>query len=220
MNKLAEPWWLFWMKWHAWRRFKGPRYRVFWNFRNFARRTAPGSLVIDCGANVGDVTALFLDRGAIVHAFEPDPDARASLERRFGGNPALHVHPQAVGVDAGRLRLFRRKASAAGDVSGTISSSLIARDIHDQAESVDVEIVDIFAFMAGLGARIDVLKLDVEGSEAAILERLLDLRYDRRIGRIFIETHERFSDAIADSIARSRRRIAELGITNIDLDWE
>lgn len=216
MNKLTEPWWLFTLKWHLWRRFKGPRYRVFRDFRIFVRNARPGGLMIDCGANVGDVAALFAARGFTIHAFEPDPDARTVLTRRFAGYPRLHVHPQAVGTAPGRFTLHRK----ADGVEGTISSSLIARDIHAASEGVAVDVIDLVAFMDGLGAPIDVLKLDVEGAEAQILERLLEVRYDRRIGQVFVETHERFSPEIAESIQATRRRIAELGIANVDLDWE
>jgi FkbM family methyltransferase len=217
-NKLTEPWWLFWLKWHFYRRFKkGLRYRVVWNFRNFMRRAEP-SVMIDCGANVGDVTGLFLRQGFTVHAFEPDPAARSVLETRFGQNSQLHIHAAAVGSAANRQR-FYREAGIDRDISGTISSSLLPRDIHDDSQSIDVDVVDLFDFISTLRQRVDVLKLDIEGAEAPILEKMLDLRFDRQIGAIFVETHERFSPEIARSIDRTRQRIEEMRITNIDLTW-
>lgn len=217
MNKLTEPWWLFWLKWQLWRRFKGPRYQTYWHLRSFLRHAKPG-IMVDCGANVGDISTLFLERGFTVHAFEPDPDARAILENRLGKNPRLHIYAAAVDTQAGRMMLHR-EADTASDASGTISSSLIARDVHDAANGVEVKVIDLFEFISGLENQIDFLKLDIEGSEAAILEKILDLRLDRHIDKIFIETHERFSTNIDQSITRSRARIDELGITNIDLNW-
>jgi len=67
---------------------------------------AAGDLAIDCGANVGNVTAALASRGAFVHAFEPNPDAFAVLAGRFRDSPSVVLHPQAVLDRAGRARLY------------------------------------------------------------------------------------------------------------------
>jgi 2-polyprenyl-3-methyl-5-hydroxy-6-metoxy-1,4-benzoquinol methylase len=46
---------------------------------------SPGSSVLDFGAGPGDLTALLLDRGVRVAAYDPSAEARAMLERRFAG---------------------------------------------------------------------------------------------------------------------------------------
>jgi FkbM family methyltransferase len=219
VNKVTEPYWAAWLLWHLYRKRRGERYRRFFAFRTFVRSLPRGGLMIDCGANVGDVTRLFLQKGYTVHAFEPDPAARAVLDERFGAAPGLHVHPQAVSDRPGRLTLHRAAGVSAGDPKRTISSSLVARDIHDGGAGVAVEVIDLLAFMDGLGRRVDVLKLDIEGAEVEILEAMLDRRYDRRIGHVLVETHERFSPDIAARLAAIRRRVAELGIGNVNLDW-
>lgn len=216
MNKVTEPYWVAWLFWHLYRRRKGPRYAVYWAFRKKVRALPDGGLMVDCGANVGDVSRLFLDKNYTVHAFEPDPDARAVLSRRFGGDANLVIHPQAVSAEAGRMTLHR---IGAGRIGGTISSSLVRRDIHSSDDGVEVEVVDLFAFMESLGRRVDILKLDVEGAEAPILEKMLTNRYDRKIGHLFAETHEKFSAGLAERLAKIRGRVEELGIENIDLDW-
>jgi 16S rRNA A1518/A1519 N6-dimethyltransferase RsmA/KsgA/DIM1 with predicted DNA glycosylase/AP lyase activity len=43
----------------------------------------PGDVVVDCGANRGDVTEALAGSGATVHAFEPDPYNLARLQERF-----------------------------------------------------------------------------------------------------------------------------------------
>ncbi|TMV53643.1 FkbM family methyltransferase, partial [Thioclava sp. BHET1] len=44
----------------------------------------PGDLAIDCGANMGVVTAVLAETGAEVVSFEPDPFAFEQLQLRFG----------------------------------------------------------------------------------------------------------------------------------------
>ena len=215
-NKLTEPYWLAWLRWHAYRRFKpAPRYRTMWAFRQYVRRCPPGGVLVDCGANVGDVTRLFLEKGFTVYAFEPDPVAAAELRRRLGGNPLLHLREAAVAAAPGKQPLYRASDASLGH---TQSSSLFLRSaLHD--EVVETEVIDLFAFIGSLDRPVNVLKLDIEGAEAEILERMLDERTYADIDRIFVETHESISPDIAASIQRSRRRIAEERITNIDLEW-
>src|SRR5437660_507696 len=61
----------------------------------------PGEVVIDVGAYRGVFTAIAACMGARVHAYEPDPVARAALERMLDLNPAIAarvvVHPEALG---------------------------------------------------------------------------------------------------------------------------
>ncbi len=219
MNKLTEPYWRAWLLWHLYRKRKGERYRRFWAFRNFVRDLPRGGLMVDCGANVGDVSALFLAKGFTVHAFEPDPGALDVLRQRFGKQAGMIVHPQAVSDRPGRLKLHRTPTATSGDVHSSISSSLRPRDLHEGGETIEVEVIDLPAFIDTLDRRIDVLKLDVEGEEVAILNALLDRRYDRKIGYILVETHEKFSQEMAAEVAALRRRVEELGIDNVNLDW-
>lgn len=215
-NKLTEPYWLAWLKWHLYRRRKGARHAAIWQARRFIRGLPDGGLMVDCGANVGDVSRLFLDKGYTVHAFEPDPDARAALERRLGDRPGLTIHAAAVSDTAGEMVLHRMS----GGLDGTISSSLYRRDVHAGGDTATVPVVDLFAFIASLGRPVDVLKLDIEGAEVPVLEAMLAARHDRRIGHVLVETHEKFSPDFAARIEAIRRRLDALGVANVNLDWQ
>jgi FkbM family methyltransferase len=215
-NKLTESYAVAWLKWHTYRRFKDrPAYATMWDFRKYVHDCPPGGLFIDCGANVGDASRLLLAKGFTVHAFEPDPMAAKELCRRLGNEPCFHFHAAAVGATPGHRAFYRR---AGGSLDDTQGSSLLHRpEMH--GEAIDVEVIDLFAFIESLESRVDVLKLDVEGAEAEILERMLDERTYLRIGRIYVETHEPISLEIADRLARCRQRISEEAISNIDLGW-
>lgn len=55
-----------------------------------------GDVVIDAGANRGDYCRKFLNRGAIVHAFEPGTVFR-ELYTRLHSEPNINFHPVALG---------------------------------------------------------------------------------------------------------------------------
>src|SRR5690606_36004155 len=49
-------------------------------------------VVLDCGANVGSITALLAQSKATVHAFEPNPYAYAKLQQAFRYYHNVHCY--------------------------------------------------------------------------------------------------------------------------------
>ena len=222
VKRLHWPYWANWVGWqvyHRHRRKRAAARRATWDFLKLVQTLPPGSLAIDGGANIGNVTAALARRGIEVHAFEPDPFAAAIFAERFRGKPNVHLHRQALGARPDRAVLYRTVGFDARPLAHSTASSLIQRGAHDAAGAAEVEVVDLVQFIRGLGRRVDILKLDVEGSEADILERILDEGLDREIGAIFIETHESFSADLAERIAALRKRVKAAGTRNINLDW-
>lgn len=220
---IDHPYWLNWLRWtlvDSHRKTKVAQRRTAWEFINRVRRMPRGSLAIDGGANFGSVTAALVRRGVEVHAFEPDPHALAALKSRFGGNPLVMIHAAAVGAVDGTLQLYRTHLFNDRPDKATRSSSLFPRSIHDTDHGIEVAVVDLARFIRDLGRPVDMLKLDVEGAEIEIVERLIDDGTYRMIGAAYVETHERHSEKLAERTAALRRRVAEAGIDNINLDWQ
>ena len=65
-----------------------------------------GDLVFDIGANVGDMTALYLELGARVVSVEPQEECLKSLEVRFGRHPLVSIVPMAVGAVEGEQEML------------------------------------------------------------------------------------------------------------------
>lgn len=190
--------------------------------RKILRKVGPGSLVLDCGANVGEISALFLARGADVIAFEPDPVAYEALLRKVGHHPNLTLHKKAVSDRPGTASFFFHKdrTEGQGGAEFTVSSTLVAEKKNvDVNHSINVELVDLDAFIQGLDRKIDILKMDVEGAEIAILSKLIDRGTYREIGLMLVETHETKIPGHEGEVALLRSRIASLGIENIRLNW-
>ena len=184
-------------------------------FRRYLAEAPEGALAIDCGANVGDITAAMVRDGLRVIAFEPDPICIAQLRHRFADESRVTVIPKAVGASERRAALYRQMADG---VPYTEGSSLQRAGHHAPEPATEVEVVDLVEFLHDLDEPVYVLKLDIEGAEAEVLEAMFDHGAPSQIGRIFVETHEPHSDQLAARL-QAIRRTAALKYPNIDLDW-
>ena len=184
----------------------------------------PGDVVLDCGANVGDICQPLAETGAEVHAFEPDPFAFARLSERVAGYDNVHLHNAAVGPESGTIKLMRAANFDDNPTGGSVKSTVIpgGRNINEaQCDSIDVELLSLPDFIGDLtrdGRTVVFLKMDIEGAEIEILERLLDTGLHRKIALIFVETHERFSRDCAWRTAKIRSRIHANGLANFNLN--
>jgi FkbM family methyltransferase len=137
--------------------------------------------VLDCGANIG-LASLWIKRqygSARVTAFEADPAIAEILARNLARNGAgdVDVVPAAVWREGGQVA-FRQEGSDSGAIDG------VAADTRGTALSVPaVRLRDVVAAEA-----IDLLKLDIEGAELAVLEDLEDALAGVRA--LHVEVHD------------------------------
>lgn len=155
----------------------------------------PGHTALDLGAHVGYYTRLLskrVGRSGRVVAFEPHPRQFELLVANLRGTDNVELVRKAAGSSAGTATLF-------DDLPETASASLAPRDsraswcaTHVQGRELAprltggfvprhyvVETVTVDAYLAAAGIdRVDFLKIDVEGAEAAVLEGM-----DRTINR-------------------------------------
>lgn len=186
----------------------------------------PGDVVVDCGANLGAVTGPLARTGATVHAYEPDPYASAALREAFGEAPNVTLHNAAVGVRAGRVELMRAANFAANPKGASVKSTVVpgGRQIDEDAGArIVVEMVDLPAVLRGLVAahgEVAFLKLDIEGAELDLLERMLAEDLFAHIRLTVAETHERKFRDLAPRFAALRRAVAaRYPVTKVNLDW-
>lgn len=177
----------------------------------------PGCVCIDCGANIGQETIPWAQRGAEVHAFEPHPECFRTLKDKTAQYGNVHLYEKGVWHQDARMKLYLREGAGIEDVSES-SSLLKSKQNVDENRYVEVEIIDLVEFMRKLGKRVDVLKIDIEGAEVELVQKIIDTGIYEEIGMIVVETHEQIPE-IATDIQRLRRLIAERKIPNINLDW-
>jgi FkbM family methyltransferase len=189
-------------------------------FDRLFRQLRAGDVAIDCGANVGRYTEMMARRGAQVYAIEPNPAAFAVLGARFAGRGNVQCLNKAVHTEATTVRLYMHEHAASDPVQWSVGSSLLDFKANvDPTSFVEVETIDLCAFIADLGRPVRLVKMDIEGAEVPILEKLIDSGTIGRIGHLLVETHEGKVPELRDGMDRLRRRIADLGLAQIDLGW-
>ena len=213
---------LFIFKWYFGRLKIGRKSRKKNAFAEFNRALSnlnKGSYVIDCGANVGEFTKLFLEKGFIVDAFEPDPIAINELKKKYKNNKNFNLFQSAVGLKDNTQKLFRYRKFDENDPYSTQGSSLLDYRSGTNKPFVEIKVIDFINHINKQKKEISLLKMDIEGSEIEILNKIIDLNMHDKIKYIFVETHERFSHKLGLETAKLKLRIKNLNINNINLDW-
>lgn len=135
--------------------------------------TRTGDTVIDIGANIGAHTLRFARKvgtsGRVV-AYEPMPYACNKLRRNLEANAFPHVVVRPVGLGEEPVAAATVQFRASWRTDG-----------QPRQETATVQIVTLDEDLAALRiARVDLIKLDVDGLEAAVLRGgLATLRRDR-----------------------------------------
>jgi len=124
---------------------------------------APGALVFDLGANVGDVSEPLLRAGARVVAVEPQPECLAELRARCGAYPGFVALPAVVGRAPGVATLHLRPHHG--------SSSLRPDWLGESVGTLDVPMLTLADLIARYGVPA-YCKVDVEGSEEDVFATL------------------------------------------------
>ncbi len=165
------------------------------------RLIEPGDTVVDAGANIGYMTSLMVARAGAagtVWAFEPHPalfaELAANRERwRAPGHAAVELRELALSDRPRDTVLVEGAAFAAN--RGT------ARVADGDAPGIGIHLSTLDAELP-VAARLGVLKVDVEGHEAAVLRGATQLLAKRAIRDIVYEEHQPDSDSTA--LLRSR----------------
>lgn len=143
--------------------------------RFYAQFIGRGALVFDIGAHVGNRVGVFLRLGAACVAVEPQPRFSVLLQKLYGGNPAFTLVQAALGCAEGSIELHISRRTPT--VSTTASawrervgqSQSFASVTWDDSVEVDVTTLDSLIDRFGVP---DFCKIDVEGSELAVLQGL------------------------------------------------
>ena len=179
---------------------------------------SPDDIIIDCGANVGDITSRCARTGAIIHAFEPHPACVAILRKRFAAVSTVHIHHAGV-MDKDCTGTL--SAPAPNENYDNLETSIAASFLipHDGAKA-EVPCIDLAKFIMGLPRPVALLKMDIEGAEVSVLNHLIDTGAIDRVKMAIVETHERLAPELAEATPRLRQRIKERDLRDrIRLDW-
>jgi FkbM family methyltransferase len=141
-------------------------------------------VILDIGANVGAFTRWAVKRwpGCTVHAYEPQPENFRLLEQTAAATDtvgAIHLHQQAVADKTGKRTLFNQCFNC-----GEYSFYLQGGTDREPQDKVEVDTI------AGMDLpKADILKLDCEGAEGAILASLYAANRLMDFSAIMLEYH-------------------------------
>ena len=125
-------------------------------FEDAARLLGEGRVraVVDGGAHKGTVTAKLLERfpQARVHCFEPQAEQVADLERRFGGEARVAIHPVALSDHEGEATLYVNEFEY---TTSLLKSARPEQMKPAEARTVGLTTFDAWSEREGGGARAD-----------------------------------------------------------------
>ncbi|MBX3314252.1 MAG: FkbM family methyltransferase [Actinobacteria bacterium] len=141
------------------------------------------SVVVDVGAYRGDGAAQIHDLyGCRVYAFEPNPAAFAAMEERFAD--VAEVVPVPYGLGGADATLSLELAGPGSSLHGLV-------DDDRSASAVEVRVRDVTAALDELGLdRIDFLKVNIEGAEFDLFDRIIGAGLLPDVRYVLIQFHE------------------------------
>jgi hypothetical protein len=101
-----------------------------------------------------------------------------------------------------------------------VSSSIIENKINiDKEKGQPIHVIDLSTFISRYGRRINIIKLDVEGAETAILRKILKDNTYNYFDIMFVETHETKIPGQKEEIEEIINMMRAKNVTNIKLNW-
>jgi FkbM family methyltransferase len=157
---------------------------------NFPYKKKPG-LIVDCGAYVGYSSIFFSTRfpGSKILAFEPSSSNFEILRQNTAKYPGISIFKKGIWPRKAYLKVIDNK-------SGNYSFSVIESDKTD----FDVESVTIDDIIQSSGFdKIDILKMDIEGSEFEIFSQP-EISWLEKTDTIIFEFHDRIRPGCSETV--------------------
>lgn len=179
--------------------------------RFYAQFIGRGALVFDVGAHVGNRVRVFLKLGAACIAVEPQPLFSNLLQKIYGRHPAFTLVETALGSEEGETELHISRRTPTVSTTADVWRDQVGRSpsfagvTWEESVSIPVTTLDTLIDRFGMP---DLCKIDVEGSELAVLQGL-----SRPLPLVSLEYIPAASAEAVASIAR----LEELG--SYDYNW-
>lgn len=148
----------------------------------------PVSVIFDVGANVGDTLATYgkLYPNAAITGFEPTPQLMPQLQARFKDKPNVGFVGQAVSNTIATVPMYNSKLPVMNSLLEPVS--LNRWGFNAENPTIDVNTITLDAYTEQQGIKgIDILKLDIQGSELNALKGAEGLLRASAISLIYTE---------------------------------
>lgn len=186
--------------------------------RQLAKKLQPGDVFVDLGAHVGEVSIECARRGAEVYAFEAHPGIFQTLRERTTKYPNIHVFNEAVCDEDGEVTLYFRPPKRPGHYQGSTLAE--GKADLDYQQSVKVPALRLSAILDRIGKPVRLVKMDVEGVEYRVLQKLIDEGRAGELAEVHVECH---ADKVEGLPAQKARVLAALEAAGLSdryhFDW-
>lgn len=204
-----------WKEWRLPRGYErlGTRYGGWWLD---TRLVGPHALLIDCGLgeDISFPTA-FLRRFAAARVIGVDPNPRSLAYCRAHCPPGMEILANALWTRGGETIAFHLPRAqehlpqGADGVSGSLEAS---HEYVAGGTRIETQTVDLGDLLARAGrSECDVLKLDIEGAEYALLDALVASGGIRAARQLLVEFHHGVTRHGADDTRQIVGRLAAAG---------
>lgn len=156
------------------------------------------SIVFDVGGYEGHwASDLFSKYLCNIHVFEPVRAFDAKISERFARNPKIVCHPFGLAGETKKL---------------TITVDAYASSVFKGVgQSEEIELVDIAQFVEQSSIRkIDLLKVNIEGGEYELLDRLITTGLIERV----VDLQVQFHDFVPDAESRMKALQERVSVTH------
>lgn len=179
-----------------------------------------GDIAIDCGANVGEVTEKMASGGATVYAFEPNPLVFEILSSKFKDFKNVECIQKGLWDKESTIKFFCHQKTDEDEIKYSTGSSIYENKSNVNKEKFfEAQIIDLTDFITKLNSKIKFIKIDVEGAEYDIINKIIDLDLHKKIGNILVETHAHKIPELKEKANIVTEKIKAKRVKNIHMDW-
>lgn len=188
-----------------------------------------GNIVLDIGMNTGVASLFFASKENVtkVYAYEPFAATVADARKNFDLNPRISEKIKVfnLGVSNKNTKISV-PVFEGGAMQASVNEDFIrihhANEI-EKKQSAQIELRDIKDILAeimeseGVSENNDfVLKIDCEGEEYNIIDRLNEYGYLTRISALLIEWHHKGPDSLVKTLKENNFKVLVSPITTVD----
>lgn len=145
-----------------------------------------GDIVLDLGAYHGKWTSrvheLYQPR---IYMYEPDPPSVNKLKKMFDGNEDVELREYGLGARDEELEMIQKGMGSSFYGKNTDGHKIVTLPVKDIARELDDLGYD----------EVDLIKMNIEGGEYDVMERLIETDWLPRVRIFMIQFHEWFDGA-------------------------
>jgi FkbM family methyltransferase len=173
-------------------------------------------LFLDCGANLGQGYAwfskFFNQHNVCFELFEPNPNCIQNLQTLDCiANGKVKLNPFGIGNQDGVVKFFGTDQDEGGALSqgGSIVKSHNSNHYSTSEETaIEVKIIDFSNYLAEKSSHYDkiIVKMDIEGAEVDLLEKMIADRSIDLIDVLYVEFHSEYQKPEESAITQMREQ--------------